>query len=393
MSSLHLNISLEVGGGSLNTLAQHVVRFNFQKPLIVTDSVMVKLGYVERVQTLLKESAIQSEVFSECVPDPTVSSIMQGTQQVHQHQSDSIIALGGGSALDSAKAMSLIAVNGGQLKDYKVPHIFQGTSLPVIAIPTTAGTGSEMTRFTIITDEQSDEKMLIATPVCLPILAIVDYQLSLSVPPRTVADTAIDSLTHGIESYVSRVATLVSQQSSLTAIKLIAPNLRACYQDAKNFQQNQNCTRNFKAREEMMLGATFGGIAINTASVALVHGMSRPLGAFFHIPHGLSNAMLLPMVTEFSISGNMSAYADCAKAMGLQGHSDEVLGLNLLKELQALNQDLEVPTLSEYGVEKSTYYGLIETMAQQALDSGSPQNNPVLASFEQICDLYNQLWK
>ena len=180
-------------------------------------------------------------------------------------------------------------------------------NIPIIAIPTTAGTGSEVTKFTIITNEKTDEKMLCVGPAFMPIAAIVDYELTYSVPQRTTADTAIDSLTHAIEAFVSKKSNLFSDTQAISAMELIAPNIRRAYNNGKDQE----------AREKLMTGATLAGIAFSNSSVALVHGMSRPIGAFYHVPHGLSNAMLLPTVTEFSIPAAPERYSKCAKAIGI----------------------------------------------------------------------------
>ena len=203
--------------------------------------------------------------------------------------------------------MSVLHANGGAMRDYKVPNDVPKIGLPIIAIPTTAGTGSEVTRFTVITDTETDEKMLIAGLACCPTAAIVDYELTLTMPLRLTADTGIDSLTHAIEAYVSKRASPYTDGLAKNAMGLIAKHIRAACADPQNRA----------AREAMMLGATTAGMAFSNASVALVHGMSRPIGAFFHVPHGLSNAMLLPEITAFSAPAALDRYADCARAMGV----------------------------------------------------------------------------
>ena len=202
--------------------------------------------------------------------------------------------------------MAILAAGGGKMRDYKVPFAADKGALPVIAIPTTAGTGSECTRFTVITDTERDEKMLIAGLGALPLAAIVDYELTYSVPPRTTADTGIDSLTHALEAYVSKRANPFSDALALSAMALIGRHIRTAYAEP----------RNAAAREGMMLGATQAGLAFSNSSVALVHGMSRPIGAHFHVPHGLSNAMLLPAITRFSVSAAEARYAEAARRIG-----------------------------------------------------------------------------
>jgi alcohol dehydrogenase class IV len=251
-------------------------------------------------------------------------------------------------------------------------------------VPTTAGTGSEVTRFTVITDTERNEKMLIAGLAALPLAALVDYELTYSVPPRTTADTGIDSLTHALEAYVSKRANPYSDTVARRAMALIARNLRTAYAEPANAT----------AREAMMLGATLAGLAFSNSSVALVHGMSRPIGAHFHVAHGLSNAMLLPAVTAFSLPAALPRYAEAARAMGFahEDEGDQAAAARLVEELRALNRDLAVPTPRSYGLDEAAWRALIPTMAEQALASGSPANNPRVPTKAEIIALYEQVW-
>jgi len=375
---------MQVGEGASDKLAELLTSLNCQKPLIITDQTMVQLGYTQRLSEQLAAQQMTAEVFADTVPEPTVASITAGVEKVRQGNYDSIIALGGGSPIDSAKAIGMLGKHGGQMRDYKFPRIVDEQGLPIIAIPTTAGTGSEVTRFTIITDEQTDEKMLCVGSGFMPIAALVDFSLTMSAPARITADTGIDALTHAMEAYVSKKASPYSDTQAKAAMELIGPNLRKVYLDGADKS----------ARESMMLGSTLAGIAFSNASVALVHGMSRPIGAFFHVPHGLSNAMLLPLITEFSIPGDPVKYAQCARAMGVASaqDSDQQANEKLMLELNDLVACLEVPTLAEFGVDKASYFELLPTMAEQALSSGSPANNPRVPSIEQMIQLYQKLW-
>ena len=384
MASIILPRVLEVGSGAVQKLPELLTNLACRKPLIITDKMMVKLGYGDRIQTLLRASGIASEVFDDTVPEPTAASIQAGVDKVRQGDYDAIVALGGGSPIDSAKAIAILGKFGGTINDYRFPRQVNETGLPIIAIPTTAGTGSEATRFTIITDEKTDEKLLCVGVGFMPIAALVDFELTLSLPPRTTADTGIDAMTHAIEAYVSKKASPYSDQQALAAMRLIGPNLRRAYHDGSDRD----------AREAMMLGSTLAGIAFSNASVALVHGMSRPIGAFFHVPHGLSNAMLLPAVTAYSIPAAGARYADCARALGFASQQDRDAQANekLLATLIALNQELQVPTLAEFGVARDKFFEVVQTMAEQALASGSPGNNPRVPGSEEMLQIYTSLW-
>ena len=218
----------------------------------------------------------------------------------------------------------------------------------------------------------------------MPVAALVDYTLTLSLPARITADTGIDALTHAIEAYVSQKASAYSYSQAIAAMGLLAPNLRRVFHDGSDKP----------AREAMMLGATLAGIAFSNASVALVHGMSRPIGAFYHVPHGLSNAMLLPSVTDYSIPAAAQRYADCARAMGVAEANDstDVATGKLVAELYAINDELNVPTPEEFGIDRSHFFANLETMAAQALASGSPNNNPRVPTSQEIIEIYKNLW-
>jgi len=265
-----------------------------------------------------------------------------------------------------------------------VPAAANSAALPVICVPTTAGTGSEATRFTVITDTERGEKMLIAGLGALPLAAVVDHELTFGLPKRITADTGIDSLTHALEAFVSKRANPVADDYARIAMRLIAPNLRRVWADPKDEA----------AREAMMRGATLAGLAFSNSSVALVHGMSRPIGAHFHVPHGMSNAMLLPAVTAFGLEAGRARYAEAARVMGLarENEGDQSACAKLVEKLRALNRELEVPTPARYGIDADTWNGLLPTMAQQALASGSPGNNPRVPTADEIVALYRETY-
>ncbi len=376
---------MAIGGGALAELPATLARLGVTKPLIVTDPYIRGYGILDRATALLDDARIRWQVFADTVPDPTTAVIETGAQILDQGDFDSLVAIGGGSSIDTAKGISVLAANGGKMRDYKVPNEIPKAGLPIVAIPTTAGTGSEVTRFTVVTDTETDEKMLIAGLACCPLAAIVDYELTLSMPYRLTADTGIDSLTHAIEAYVSRRASPYSDGLAKQAMGLIARNIRAACAEPDNHQ----------AREAMMLGATTAGMAFSNASVALVHGMSRPIGAFFHVPHGLSNAMLLPEITAFSAPAALDRYADCARTIGVADENEGNQGAvaRLLDELRRLNRDLQVPSPRAYGIDANRYGELMPVMAEQALASGSPANNPRVPTAAEIIELYQRVYE
>ncbi|MCK6264909.1 iron-containing alcohol dehydrogenase [Vibrio sp. ZSDE26] len=375
---------LEVGEGAKSATGDIARQLGCKRVLIISDPIMKTLGHVENLQAIVTKADIQSDIFTDTIPEPTEASILPAVTKAIEGNYDGIIALGGGSVIDSAKAIALLAQYKGRIRDHSVPNVVTLPIMPLIAIPTTAGTGSEVTKVTIITDETNDEKLLCMGPGLIPAAAIIDFELSMTAPERITADTGIDALTHAVEAYVSGKSGLFTDQQALLAMKLIAPNLR----EAVNNPDNKH------AKEQMMLGATLAGIAFSNASVALVHGMSRPIGAHFHVPHGMSNAMLLPTVTEYSIPAAKARYAECARAMGVVelSTSDDAAVDALLIELKAINRDLSVPSLSEFGIDKQEFWSNLDIMSEQALASGSPNNNPRVPDKETMIELYKAVW-
>ncbi len=388
MTAVNANIAsprlLLVAGGAVKQIADVLAKFGLSRPLIVTDPFMVKSGLVQRCIEPLADAGIAAGVFSDTIPEPTDTVIEAGVVEMGKGQYDCLIGFGGGSPIDTAKAMAILALGGGKMRDYKVPFAADKAAMPVVAIPTTAGTGSECTRFTVITDHERDEKMLINGLGALPLAAIVDYELTYSVPKRTTADTGIDSFTHALEAYVSKRANPFSDALAMAAMDLIGRHLRTAYYEPNNAV----------AREGMMIGATQAGLAFSNSSVALVHGMSRPIGAHFHVPHGLSNAMLLPAVTRYSVSGAEARYAEASRRFGLADHSDSdpVAAAKLVTGLEALNKELSVPTPAEFGISEADWNEKMPLMAQQALASGSPGNNPRVPDADTIITLYREVW-
>jgi alcohol dehydrogenase class IV len=264
-------------------------------------------------------------------------------------------------------------------------HRIPRAGVPVIAIPTTAGTGSEVTRVTVITDSQTKTKMMILDGKLLPTVALVDFELSITMPQALTAHVGVDTLTHGIEAYVSALAGPMTDPCALSCVRLVGQSLRRAW--------NQPDDRD--ARAAMAIAACHGGMAFANSSVCLVHGMSRPLGAAFGIAHGLSNAVLLPTVTEYSLPGAPERYATVSRAFGAAtlDDSDSDAGEKLLAALQQLNDDLEVPRLRDLrGVDHDQFDASLPKMAEQALASGSPSRNPVVPTADEIVELYRRAW-
>jgi len=373
------------GLGAVENAGEELKGLQAKKALLVTDEIMVKVGIVDKVTGNLDSHGIGYTIYDRVSSEPTLDYIEEGVNLFKDNQCDSIIAVGGGSPIDAAKAIAVMAKNKGGIADYKGLGNLPLPGVPLVCVPTTAGTGSEATQFTIITDPVKDEKMLIGSPHLMPDIAVVDPELTLTMPRGLTAATGIDSLTHAIEAYVSVKAQPMSDMYALSAVELIAGNLRQAWANGSNLE----------ARSKTMLGALYGGIAFSNSSVALVHGMSRPIGANFHVAHGDSNAALLDVVMEFSLIGNPSRYARLAETMG-----EPVDGLNTLEKAEAgvaavkrLVRDVKIPSLKELGVEKDKLKELLPKMADEAIASGSPGNNPRQATRDEIMDLYMVAYK
>ena len=376
---------MQIGKGSLNQLPEIIKTLEPIKSfLIVTDKQMVEFGYVKRLQDILSKAGLKSNVFDETVPDPTDTVVLNGINFLEKFENEAVIGFGGGSPIDTAKAIAAMAKHSKNIQDYKPPSTFDKQGLPIIAIPTTAGTGSEVTHHAVIIDSKNNEKISCRGEGFVPTCAIVDYDLTLSKPRRLTIDSAIDTLTHGIEAYISKKATLFSDRMALDTIRLVTQNIYAVDKDPKDL----------KAREGLMLAATLGGLAFSNASICLVHGMSRPLGSNFKVPHGLSNAMLLPTITEFSINYAKSRYADCSRAGNFASpdDNDDIACKKLIKGLYKMNKDFEVPSMKKFGINEKNFEEKLKNMATDAEVSGAPNLNPRVPSVNEMIDLYGKAW-
>ncbi|HEY51280.1 MAG TPA: iron-containing alcohol dehydrogenase, partial [Dehalococcoidia bacterium] len=338
-------------------------------------------GVVESLQ----QSGVGYVIYDGVEMEPIAEYVQEGLAALRGNGCDCLIAVGGGSPMDTAKAISVMATNSGSIEDYMGLAKIPKKGIPVIAVPTTAGTGSEVTPFTIITDTKKDVKMLIGSPFLMPEIAIVDPQLTILLPPDITAATGIDALTHAIEAYVSVKAQAMSDIFCISAIEHIAGNLRQAWADGKNLE----------AREQTMMGALMAGIAFSNSSVALVHGMARPIGAYFHVRHGASNAALLGTVMEFSLEGNPVRYARIAQAMGadINGLPEMEAARRGAEAVRKLIKDIRIPSLRELGVDKAKLDQLAPKMSDDAIASGSPANNPRQATREEIIELYKVAYR
>lgn len=353
------------------------------KAMIVSDEMMVKLHNVDKVVDMLHQQGIQSVVYAKINGEPTDCMIEEGVTLYQTEGCDFLVAIGGGSPIDSMKAIGAIVTNGGAINDY-MGCVIQTPTPPMVAIPTTAGTGSEATQFTIITNTKDQIKMLLKGAVLIPELALIDPQFTLSAPDFITASTGLDALCHAVESYTSKQAQTLSKTFSISAIKKIMTYLPQAYDDGSNIQ----------AREQMAIASLEAGIAFNNASVTIIHGMSRPIGALYHVPHGLSNAMLLKVCLSFVIEKAFDIFGQLAKDCGYAKENDDnkCAAQILLNKIIALVEHCHIQTPAQFGIDQQAFLNAIPKMAMDAMASGSPQNTMRTCTQTDIEMLYAKLW-
>ena len=395
-TTLTLPLTIITGAGASENVGEQAKRLGATNALIVTDPGIAKIGYADKISQNLHTAGIRSTCFSDVTPDPTLQNVQDGVKQYTDEACDVIVSIGGGSAIDCGKGIAMILTNDGpagvackpelameKFADYMGVDKIPNSGAPLIAIPTTGGTGSEVSKVTVITDTERNVKMMLSSVCLLAHVALVDPLLSLTTPPHLTAAVGVDALTHAIEAYISKRAQPITDALALKAIEMISGSLRQAWADGENIP----------ARTDMMIGASIAGMAFSNSSVALVHGMSRPIGAYFHIHHGLSNSVLLRDVMAFSVVGAPDRFADIARAM-----REPINGLSPMRQADAavsaverLVSDIQMPRLGEIDrIDRDKFEDVVEQMAVDAIASGSPANNPRQATAEEIVSLYRQ---
>jgi alcohol dehydrogenase class IV len=368
------------GWGVFETeLANVLAEIGVRRPLLVTDPVVGKLATVNGALT--RSGVTPAASFDGIPGEPTTVMVDEGVARLAAADCDGILAIGGGAVMDAAKAIALLAANGGSLPDYMGVNQFPRSGVPLVAVPTTAGTGSEVTRFTVVIDPVAQVKMLITDDKMVPAAAIVDASLTVDAPPRVSASAGVDALTHAIEAYVSRKANPMTDGLALTAVRRLAWSLPVAIAEPNNQA----------ARSDAAIGALEAGLAFSNASVALVHGMSRPLGAVFGVPHGMANAMLLPTVMAYSADAATQRYRQIAAVLdtGFKVAASDPLGVDAVARLC---QTLGIPGLGAYGIPRDELERTAAKMATDALASGSPGNNPRIPEPAEIVELYRSAY-
>lgn len=350
-----------------------------KKALLVTGPHVVRTEQFAQVTKFFCEEGLEFVVFSGVTGEPTAEMVAAGTELFRKKHCDYVIGFGGGSPMDTAKAISAMAAVSCSIEDFAGQEI-EKTAGAIVAIPTTAGTGSEATEFTIITDTQKGVKMLLKGDCMIPDIAVVDEDFGISAPRSVTVSTGLDALTHAVEAYTSKKASDLTDTLALSAVKRIMKYLPAAYRDGSNRE----------ARRQMSLAALEAGICINNSSVTLIHGLSRPIGALFHVPHGISNAMLLKAGLAFALPGAQERFANIARATGAADNrcDSRIAAERFLREVEKLCTICAVPSLKQYGVPEDAFRESIPKMAQDALNSGSPGNTRRSPSLEDCMEIY-----
>lgn len=354
-----------------------------KKALIVCGPNVRKMAAAEKVMEELEKRETAYAVYSDITGEPTDRMIDNGARVYLEEACDFLIGIGGGSPLDAMKAIALKAVCGGEMADYMGVSV-EAKLPPMAAVPTTAGTGSEATQFTIITDTKNDVKMLLKGESFMPDLAVVDPEFSVSAPRGVTASTGLDALTHAVEAYTSRKAQPLTDIFAVSAVRRIFQNLPEAYENGSS--------RN--ARKEMALAALEAGIAFNNATVTIVHGMSRPIGALFHVPHGTSNAILLHPCLKYVMDGAVERFAVLGREIKAAGGQDDDKSAaeKFIGEVRKLCRKCGIGSPDCYGIEKEAFLEAVPKMAEDAVASGSPANTRKKIQKEDIIKIYQSLW-
>lgn len=363
--------------------AKEIFRRSGKKALIITGPNLMRRGACLPLENILRTENINYVFYSDIYGEPNDKMVRAALETYISNGCDFLVALGGGSPIDLMKAVGALVGREGNITDYIGENI--DWRVPsMTAIPTTAGTGSEATQFTIITDTEKEIKMLLKGRSLMPEYAIVDPEFTVTAPPSVTAATGLDALCHSIEAFTSRKAQPLTDTFALSAVKRIFKYLPVCFQNGKNEE----------ARMQMSIASLEAGIAFNNASVTLIHGMSRPIGALFHVPHGLSNALLMEECLTYALSGAYDRFAVLGRAVGTSEPDDDsqTASEKFLKGLIGLKEKLNIPSMEEYGIDRERYFDVIGKMARDAMNSGSPQNTIKDISEEDIIEIYKRAW-
>ncbi|MCD8328344.1 MAG: lactaldehyde reductase [Ruminococcus sp.] len=377
MARMILNETSYFGAGSIGEIVGEVKKRGFKKTLVVTDPDLVKFGVTQKVTKLLDEAGHPYEIFSDVKANPTVTVVKNGIAAFKAADADSLIAIGGGSAMDTAKAIGIIIANPeyGDVTSLEGAVDTKNPCVPIIAVPTTAGTAAEVTINYVITDEEKKRKFVCVDPHDIPVVAVIDSDMMSSMPKGLTASTGMDALTHAIEGYTTLAAWELTDMMHLKAIEIISRSLRSAVANEP------------KGREDMALGQYVAGMGFSNVGLGVVHGMAHPLGAFYDTPHGVANAVLLPYVMEYNAPYTGEKFKDIAEAMGVDttGMDQDAYRKAAVDAVKQLSKDVGIPEkLHEIGVKEEDLPALAESAFADVCTGGNPRPCTV----ESILELY-----
>jgi alcohol dehydrogenase len=376
--TFQLPTRVEFGLGVSQKVGEEAASLGVKCALIITDPGVIKAGIIDNITKALAQANISHAIFSDIEPNPRDTSVEKGVSEARKSGADLLVAVGGGSAIDTAKAIGVLLTHGGTIQDYEGLGMVSRPITPLISVPTTAGTGSEVTFWAVITDTKRKFKMSVGSPLIAPKVALVDPEITKSLPPQLTASTGMDALTHAIEGYTATLASPVTDGLALYATELIAHNIREATFDG----------RNLTARAGMLLGSLIAGMAFGNSDVAAVHCMAEAVGGLYDTPHGIANAILLPHVMRYNAPACMEKFVRIAAVMGVNtsGFSQEECAWKAVEAVVRLSRDLELPTLKQVGVKEED----LPELARRAAANVSVESNPRKITFEDFLEIFRQ---
>lgn len=373
----YLPTKIIFGRGSISKLGEIVKEeLRTSRPLLITDQGIVKSGIADKVLRQLPKIRL----FDEVEPNPKYTTVNRAGKMARKEKPDLVIGLGGGSSLDAAKAVALLVTNGGNIEDYEGKGKYKVPPLPVVAVPTTCGTASEVTWVSVVTHMERRFKMSIKGPLMFPKVALIDPDLLTSLPPHLIASTGIDALTHAIEAYTSKPATFLTDIFARKATEMIFRFIQRVYKDVKGDQE---------AREGMMLASTLAGMAFGNSDVGAVHCLAESVGALYDIPHGIANSIFLPYVMEFNLPVSEARYADLAEVAGIKGENITRKAQALIEKTKSLCRSLNIPSFRDLDIRENEF----SEIAQKSFENNSNPSNPREASFKDYLEILERAFK
>lgn len=373
-----LPTKIRYGRSIVQVLGEELKILKAKKVMIITDKGLVHAGLVNKITALIKAEGLSYIIYDDIEANPKDYNVEMAAEEARKQFIDTIVAFGGGSPIDAAKAISVLTKQGGKVRDYQGKGKIKDDCIPLITIPTTAGTGSEVTFSSVITDTKEKFKFTIKSPAIAAKVAIVDPELTLSVPPIITAATGIDALTHGIEGYTANCTEPIAEAMGLYAVEYIASSIKEAVNNGGNIE----------ARDKMMMGSLLAGLSFSHADVASVHCMAEALGSMYDAPHGMCNAILLPFVMEYNLTSAESKYARVARAMGIEEKDDHAAAVKGIEYIKKLSREIGLPGIKSLHINREDF----ATLAEMSVQNGSNESNPRVVTKDDYVMLFNKVY-